>query len=254
MRMKPIALCCLLPIAAVAAQDAAPTPAAQYKALTDEFDAASKAWMQQLRAASTAKDKDAQEKLMQERPAKLFLPRFVDFAKSHPDAEEALPCLCLIVQNDPQFGEAAHFAMEQLVTAHPATAEFAKILPRLKYSIEAKDHADAMRWFATIAAQNPDAEIKAQALLARASLCIGTTGNAETAAEREGAIEDLQNAIELSNNDKFKASAQEAIDEENLLGVGKMAPDIEGTDLDGVAFKLSDYRGKVVMLDFWGDW
>ena len=38
------------------------------------------------------------------------------------------------------------------------------------------------------------------------------------------------------------------------LQVGKVAPDIEGPDIDGVNFKLSDYRGKVVMLDFWGDW
>jgi hypothetical protein len=38
------------------------------------------------------------------------------------------------------------------------------------------------------------------------------------------------------------------------LAVGKVAPDIEGEDMDGVSFKLSDYRGKVVMLDFWGDW
>jgi hypothetical protein len=38
------------------------------------------------------------------------------------------------------------------------------------------------------------------------------------------------------------------------LRVGKVAPDIEGEDLDGVKFKLSDYRGKVVLLDFWGDW
>ena len=38
------------------------------------------------------------------------------------------------------------------------------------------------------------------------------------------------------------------------LSVGRMAPDIEGEDLDGVHFKLSDYRGKVVMLSFWGSW
>ena len=38
------------------------------------------------------------------------------------------------------------------------------------------------------------------------------------------------------------------------LQIGKVAPDIEGSDLDEVAFKLSDYRGKVVVLDFWGDW
>ena len=38
------------------------------------------------------------------------------------------------------------------------------------------------------------------------------------------------------------------------LAVGQQAPEIEGTDLDSVAFKLSDYRGKVVLLDFWGNW
>lgn len=36
--------------------------------------------------------------------------------------------------------------------------------------------------------------------------------------------------------------------------VGAAAPEIVGKDLDGVAFKLSDYRGKVVVLDFWGFW
>jgi len=38
------------------------------------------------------------------------------------------------------------------------------------------------------------------------------------------------------------------------LKVGNTAPEIEGVDLDEVAFKLSDYRGKVVLLDFWGNW
>ena len=33
--------------------------------------------------------------------------------------------------------------------------------------------------------------------------------------------------------------------------VGYPAPEIDGVDLDGVDFKLSDYKGKVVMLDFW---
>lgn len=38
------------------------------------------------------------------------------------------------------------------------------------------------------------------------------------------------------------------------IPVGELAPDIVGKDLDGNEFKLSDYRGQVVMLDFWGDW
>jgi len=36
--------------------------------------------------------------------------------------------------------------------------------------------------------------------------------------------------------------------------IGTIAPEIEGEDLDGKRFKLSDYRGKVVVLDFWGHW
>src|SRR5262245_9583257 len=35
------------------------------------------------------------------------------------------------------------------------------------------------------------------------------------------------------------------------LSVGKEAPEMEGEDQDGKRFKLSDYRGKVVLLDFW---
>ena len=35
------------------------------------------------------------------------------------------------------------------------------------------------------------------------------------------------------------------------LAVGKEADDIEGPDQNGVRFKLSDYRGKVVLLYFW---
>jgi hypothetical protein len=38
------------------------------------------------------------------------------------------------------------------------------------------------------------------------------------------------------------------------LTVDKEAPEIEGADQDGVRFKLSDYRGKVVLLDFWSEY
>jgi hypothetical protein len=38
------------------------------------------------------------------------------------------------------------------------------------------------------------------------------------------------------------------------LSVGKEAPDIVGSDQDGQEFKLSDYRGKVVLLDFWSEY
>jgi hypothetical protein len=39
-----------------------------------------------------------------------------------------------------------------------------------------------------------------------------------------------------------------------FLTVGKVAPEVEGEDFDGKKFKLTEYRGKVVLLDFWGNW
>lgn len=41
---------------------------------------------------------------------------------------------------------------------------------------------------------------------------------------------------------------------EGKYRVGDMAPEIQGKDAAGTEFKLSDYRGKVVMLDFYGNW
>ena len=35
---------------------------------------------------------------------------------------------------------------------------------------------------------------------------------------------------------------------------GKVAPEIVGVDVTGKQMKLSDYRGKIVMLDFFGNW
>lgn len=38
------------------------------------------------------------------------------------------------------------------------------------------------------------------------------------------------------------------------LAIGLPVPDLAGQDLEGADFKLSDYRGKVVFLDFWAHW
>lgn len=37
------------------------------------------------------------------------------------------------------------------------------------------------------------------------------------------------------------------------LSIGKAAPKVEGVDRDGKQFALSDYKGKVVLLDFWSE-
>jgi hypothetical protein len=38
------------------------------------------------------------------------------------------------------------------------------------------------------------------------------------------------------------------------LNKGQVAPEITGKDVHGKAMKLSDFRNKIVVIDFFGDW
>jgi thiol-disulfide isomerase/thioredoxin len=75
-----------------------------------------------------------------------------------------------------------------------------------------------------------------------------------TLAEQEYA--DVTLRPDTSYRSVGEAARAELAGLENLpkLLIGKLAPDIEGQDLDGKTFKLSDYRGKVVALVFWASW
>ena len=52
----------------------------------------------------------------------------------------------------------------------------------------------------------------------------------------------------------FGKSIQEAIDIMRAVAQGAMAPDFTLIDIDNKPLKLSDYRGKYVLIDFWGSW
>jgi thiol-disulfide isomerase/thioredoxin len=52
----------------------------------------------------------------------------------------------------------------------------------------------------------------------------------------------------------FPNLARSMLFEVNNITPGQAAPEIVGTDADGKSFRLSDYRGKVVLLTFTADW
>ena len=47
-------------------------------------------------------------------------------------------------------------------------------------------------------------------------------------------------------------NAKRELEELRRMAIGNPAPPMEGTDLDGNPLSLSDYRGKVVVVYFWG--
>lgn len=52
----------------------------------------------------------------------------------------------------------------------------------------------------------------------------------------------------------YAKQAEGALFETRRLQIGMAVPDIESIDETGTSFRLSDYKGKVVLVDFWGFW
>jgi hypothetical protein len=95
-------------------------------------------------------------------------------------------------------------------------------------------------------------ESKAAALETQAAILL--TGRAHDAPPPSEVLElERRLAKEFSQTSSGQRAAGQLFRMENLV-VGKTAPDFATQDVEGVAFKLSDYRGKVVVLDFWGFW
>ena len=69
----------------------------------------------------------------------------------------------------------------------------------------------------------------------------------------ERAIKDYAD-VKLPYADTVGVKAKADLHEIRHLSVGREAPQIEGQDQDGNRFKLSDYRGKVVLLYFWSEY
>jgi peroxiredoxin len=106
--------------------------------------------------------------------------------------------------------------------------------------------------------KSPHQAIQAQACLSLAQF-IKARANArppEQAARLTREAEDLFARI-VDRYADVKEVAEQAkyeLFEIRHLAVGKALPDIKGKDSDDREFKLSDYRGKVVVLTFWAQW
>jgi AhpC/TSA family len=91
-------------------------------------------------------------------------------------------------------------------------------------------------------------EVQASAIYNMAEI----SGRSSTAATKKRAL-----YTELSTkytDTRYAKLGQASLYELDHLQVGMVAPDFEIEDENGVKWKLSDYRGKVIVLDFWGFW
>src|SRR5262245_40281396 len=79
----------------------------------------------------------------------------------------------------------------------------------------------------------------------------GLTGEVETLLQQAGS---KYGEVKMPYGGTVGEEAEAELFEMRHLAVGKEAADIDGEDQDGRQFKLSDYRGKVVLLYFWSEY
>jgi len=245
----------LPPAGATAQQGAAPADAAQVlRELDAAYVAQSNRWYGALRAATGAEDEPARKRLMAERPEPVFLPQYVAAAERFAGSDGAVPFLVWITIRGGADAARTNWAIETLVRDHVGSDRLMPVTDIIGHVASKLGKDRARELLATIAEKNGNVEIAANALFTHAGLSLGTRGGDATDAQREQALADLRRARAMTKDQRLVEHIDSALGEEELLGVGKPAPDIDGEDLDGVAFRLSDYRGKVVLLSFWGDW
>ena len=197
----------------------------------------------------------------------------VDLAKSDPKSDAGFAALEWVLTNPRAYYlPAGKSALEQAAVHYATNPKIGKIIAWVGYYPPQKgdeNHDAAFALIKAVAEKNPDRTARGQAVMALAWEAKRKFSSAEykkaqnveeLAAEAEIAFEavlkNYANCPRLIKEDAGTLGdrTKEELFELRHLRIGKTAPDIEGDDLDGTKFKLSDYRGKVVVLDFWGDW
>ena len=267
----------------VDAQDPPATPAEQYQALLEACEVGSPG-----KVLSDAERIEFVGRAYRIRNEVAL--RFVELAEKHPTdpiAREALTQAVWQVNTTPWpvelvgRNDAVPRALALLQRDHVRSDQLAPLCQRLSWGF-CKEYETFLR---AVATSNPHPDVKAVAVLSLAHYLnhrsqridllkeqpeaarpfeelfgrdyidgLMRQDGAPFAAEADALLERIakeQGDVKLPDGATIGERARSELFDLRNLRVGKVAPEIEGVDQDGVPFRLSAARGKVVLLDFW---
>jgi thiol-disulfide isomerase/thioredoxin len=196
-----------------------------------------------------------------------FSPAFLQFAKTHPNNPKAMDALILALSTS-----GGPFAKERLMDKvlpafepYVAKPEIKKAIPALGQMFD----AEADKVLHEVIAKNPDHKIQAsacktlvQALENREELISRVRDDEQIRKrfEENAGKQTVEKLLATSPKIKKEAAALNKKLHENYgdiypdVSVGRPAPEVEMETVEGKRAKLSELRGKVVVLDIWATW
>jgi hypothetical protein len=279
----------LLP--ALLAADKSTPPGQQLEALKKEVETARAEFYQAYEKAKT--DKERQElRDKNNKQIKASAHRALELAQKHPKEPAAADALSWIIAGGLGWlgaEEEIQAAFDLLQKDYVASDKLQRVcaVAQILDSVSTKPE----RFLRAVVEKNPHRALRGQACYSLGCILRRHAGEAKGWREKKGnpaevkMMETYLNAevvkrIKTGDPDKLLQEAEKLFErtiseygdvknpngraladiakatlfEMHYLVIGKVAPEIEGEDIDGKRFKLSDYRGKVVVLDFWGHW
>ena len=262
------------------------TPKEQFQAVLDAYQEAQRDFSQ---AYSKAKTDQELSKIVSEKYPKTdeYARRLLAIADAAPDDPAAVDALIWCIQLG--CGGDTSKAIRRLAEKHATDPRLARVVSTIAYSNSPSGEA----LLRAVIEKNPDRAARGNATITLAKflknrgdlitalggndqqkrrieeLLTSQEGYDEAALARLKATDSTALAKEIEslfekvvkefgdvNAGRATLGKQAAgeLNEIRNLGVGRPCPEIVGEDIDGKPFKLSDYKGKVVVVDFWGDW
>ncbi len=202
-------------------------------------------------------------------PSKKFRPRVRAYAELNTGKPTALPALRWLVRENFSIsglssdGGAGQWALKRLAEDHATDPNVLSGLDRLSMVAMSVGEEPLVAFLETVSKKNPDRKTRGQAKFGMAEVLfegspmmrmMGIGSKSNRTAQKKRAETILRELVKEYAGDEIAKKANELLFVIDHLQVGMTAPQTVGKDVDGKEIRLSDFRGRVVIMVYWATW
>lgn len=244
----------------------------EFEALLQRVGNAQKAYYDEMRAlyskfdkkTATAEEQAAFDKkaaeLQKKDPSAAYVREFTELAIRAKGTDVAAKAWMQVLQLGDSIGgpdNPCAKALATLLSDHVRSPVLGELPVQLLYaqSLDRKLRIEALE---KLKSESPVDAVKAGALYSLGSVLIAEDATDDERIRARKAFDDLKEHYGSLASPMGKATYGQLVESQlfdiDHLQLGMPIPDFEAVDETGAQFKLSDYAGKVVVVDFWGFW